>query len=102
MWEYSWRFCVKGENSLLSGYSVIICVCYILWNAYRILVGNPERKRPLGRTRRRGMDNTKMDLRDTEWMMCIGLIWLRIGTRVLNIPIKWYRGYLHRRKTAKA
>jgi hypothetical protein len=33
-------------------------------NAYRILVGNPEGKRPLGRPRRRWMDNIKMDLRE--------------------------------------
>jgi hypothetical protein len=32
-------------------------------NAYRILVGNPEGKRPLGRPRRRWEDNIKMDLR---------------------------------------
>jgi len=30
--------------------------------AYRILVGKPERKRPLGRPRRRWEDNIKMDL----------------------------------------
>jgi hypothetical protein len=40
-------------------------------NAYRILVGKPKGKRPLGRVRRRWVDNTKM-----KW---IGLIWLRIG-----------------------
>jgi hypothetical protein len=33
-------------------------------NAYRILVGNPEGIRPLGRSRRRWVDNIKMDLRD--------------------------------------
>jgi hypothetical protein len=33
-------------------------------NAYRILVGMPEGKRPLGRPRRRWMDNIKMDLRE--------------------------------------
>jgi hypothetical protein len=32
-------------------------------NAYRILVGKPERKRPLGRPRRRWVDNIKIDLR---------------------------------------
>jgi hypothetical protein len=32
-------------------------------NAYRILVGKPEGKRPLGRSRRRWVDNIKMDLR---------------------------------------
>jgi hypothetical protein len=31
-------------------------------NAYRILVGKPEAKRPLGRPRRRWMKNIKMDL----------------------------------------
>jgi hypothetical protein len=35
-------------------------------NAYRILVGKPERKRPLGRQRRRCVDNIKMDLREME------------------------------------
>jgi hypothetical protein len=29
-------------------------------NAYRILVGKPEGKRPVGRPRRRGVDNIKM------------------------------------------
>jgi hypothetical protein len=33
-------------------------------NAYMILVGNPEGKRPLGRPGRRWLDNIKMDLRD--------------------------------------
>jgi transposase len=38
-------------------------------NAYRILVGNPEGKRPLGRPRRRWVDNIKMDLRDgMDWI----------------------------------
>jgi hypothetical protein len=32
-------------------------------NAYRVLVGKPERKRPLGGPRRRWMDNIKMDLK---------------------------------------
>jgi hypothetical protein len=33
-------------------------------NAYRILVGKPEGKIPLGRPRRRWVDNSKMDLRE--------------------------------------
>jgi hypothetical protein len=36
-------------------------------NAYRILVGKPDGKRPLGRPRRRWLDNFKMDLRDIVW-----------------------------------
>jgi hypothetical protein len=31
---------------------------------YRVLVGRPEGKRPLGRPRRRWKDNSKMDLRE--------------------------------------
>jgi hypothetical protein len=33
-------------------------------NAYRIFVGKPEGKRPLGRPRRRWEDNIRMDLRE--------------------------------------
>jgi hypothetical protein len=36
-------------------------------NAYRMLVENPERKRPLGRPKRRWVDNIKIDLRDIGW-----------------------------------
>jgi hypothetical protein len=36
-------------------------------NAYRILMGKPEGKRPLGRPRRRWVDHIKMDLREIGW-----------------------------------
>jgi hypothetical protein len=36
-------------------------------NAYRILVANPEGKRPLGRQRRRWVNNIKMHLREIGW-----------------------------------
>jgi hypothetical protein len=36
-------------------------------NAYRILVGNLEGKRPLGIPRRRLVDNIKMELRKIGW-----------------------------------
>jgi hypothetical protein len=39
-------------------------------NAYRILVGKPEGKRPLARPRRRWVDNIKMDLREIGWECC--------------------------------
>jgi hypothetical protein len=42
-------------------------------NTHGILLGKPEGKRPLGRLRRRWVDNIKIDLRWT------GSIWLRIG-----------------------
>jgi hypothetical protein len=34
-------------------------------NAYKILVGKPERKEPLGRSNRRRQDNIKMYLKET-------------------------------------
>jgi hypothetical protein len=43
------------------------------WNAYRILVGKPEGKRPLGRLRSRWADNIKMDLREIGWY---GIDWI--------------------------
>jgi hypothetical protein len=36
-------------------------------NAYRVLVGKPEGKRPLGRPRRRWFDNINMELREIGW-----------------------------------
>jgi hypothetical protein len=36
-------------------------------NSYRILLGKPEEKRPLGRSRGMWVDNIKMDLRGIEW-----------------------------------
>jgi hypothetical protein len=36
-------------------------------NAYRLLVGKPEGKRPLGRSRCRWVDNIRMDLGEVGW-----------------------------------
>jgi hypothetical protein len=36
-------------------------------NAYKILMGKPQGKRPLGRPRRRWVENIKMDLREIGW-----------------------------------
>jgi len=42
---------------------------------YRFSVGKSERKKPLGRPRRRWEDNIKMDLQEVEWgyMDCFDL-----------------------------
>jgi hypothetical protein len=48
-------------------------------NACRILVGKPEGKRPLGRSRRRWEDNIRMDLREIGWS---GMDW----TDMMNKP----------------
>jgi len=34
------------------------------WGVYRVLVGNPEGKRPLGRRRHRWVGNIRMDLQE--------------------------------------
>jgi hypothetical protein len=54
-------------------------------NVYRLLVGKPEGKRPLGRPRRSSIDNINMDLLEiglsvVEW---IGLAQDRYGWRAL-------------------
>jgi hypothetical protein len=36
-------------------------------NVYRLLVGKPEGRRPLGRPRCRWLDNIRMDLVDVGW-----------------------------------
>jgi hypothetical protein len=62
-------------------------------NAYRLLVGKPEGKRPLGRPRRRWVDNIRMDIgevvRDVDW---VGLAqdrnrWRALVNSVLNLRV---------------
>jgi hypothetical protein len=45
-------------------------------SGYRILVGKPEGKRPLGRPRRRWENNIKMYLRDIAWG---GMDWIDLA-----------------------
>jgi hypothetical protein len=45
-------------------------------NAYSILVGNPEGKRPLGRPRRRWVDNIKLNFRQIRWD---GMDWINLA-----------------------
>jgi hypothetical protein len=44
--------------------------------AYRILVGKPKGKRPLGKPRRRWVDNIKIDLREIGWE---GVDWIDLA-----------------------
>jgi len=46
---------------------------------YRVLVGKPEGRRPLGRPRRRWVDNIRMDLQE-DMGIRTGLGWSRIET----------------------
>jgi hypothetical protein len=63
-------------------------------NAYRLLVGKPEGRRPLGRPRCRWVDNIRMDLGDVGWgdVDCIGLAkdrnrWRALVNSVLNLRV---------------
>jgi hypothetical protein len=49
-------------------------------NTYRMLVGKLERKRPLGRSKRRWVNNIKMELGEIGWGDRTGLISHRIET----------------------
>jgi hypothetical protein len=46
--------------------------------AYKVLLGKPEGRRPLGRQMRRWEDNIKIGLGHMGWGAWNGLIWLRI------------------------
>jgi hypothetical protein len=68
-------------------------------NAYRILVGKPEGKRPLGRPRRRWVDNIKIDLRETGWdgMDWIDMAqdrdqWRDLVNTVMNLRVPYNAG----------
>jgi len=61
---------------------------------YRVLVGKPERKSPLGRRRRRWVDNIRMDLQEVgfRYMDWIGLAqdrdrWRRVVSAVMNFRV---------------
>jgi hypothetical protein len=63
-------------------------------NAYRLLVGKPEGRRPLRRPRRRWLDNIRMDLVEVGWgdLDWIGLAqdrgrWRALVNSVLNLRV---------------
>jgi hypothetical protein len=63
-------------------------------NVYRLLVGKPEGRRPLGRPRRRWIDNIKMDLLEigVSVVDCIGLAqdryrWRALVNSVMNLQV---------------
>ena len=70
------------------------CGAYEERGAYRVLVGKPEGKRPLGRPRSRWVDNTRMDLQEVgcgyvDW---IGLAqdrdrWRTLVSAVMNLRV---------------
>jgi hypothetical protein len=49
-------------------------------HSYKMFIGKPEEKRPLGRPRRRWEDNVKMDVRKRIYRRWTGLLLLRMRT----------------------
>jgi hypothetical protein len=49
-------------------------------NAYRLLLGKSRGRKPLGRPRRRWLDNIRIYLVEMGWVIWTGLVWLRMGT----------------------
>jgi hypothetical protein len=62
--------------------------------ACRLLVGRPEGKRPLGRPRRRWVDNIKKDLREIGWdfVDCIDMAQDRDQWKALVNTVLYLRG----------
>ena len=58
----SWACCAYGEEGV-----------------YRILVGKPEGRRPLGKPRRRWVDNIRMDLQEVG---CGYMDWIGLAHRI--------------------
>ena len=66
---------------------------------YRVLVGKPERRRPLGKPRRRWADNIRTDLQEVGcvYMDWIGLAqdrdrWRTLMSAVMNLRVPWNAG----------
>jgi hypothetical protein len=71
-------------------------------NVYRVLMGKPEGKRPLGRPRRRWKDEIRMDLREIGW----GSVdwtqlaqdrdrWRALVNTVMNLPVLVPQSYIY-------
>jgi hypothetical protein len=70
------------------------CSTNVEKNAYRLLVGKPEGRRPLGRPRRRWVDNIRKDLGEVGWSVVdwIGLAqdrnrWRALVNSVMNLQV---------------
>ena len=80
-------------NNIYMCVCVCVCVCEER-GVYRVLVGKSEGQRPLGRSRRRWVDNIRMDLQEVGcgYMDWIGLAqdrerWRTLVSAVMNLRV---------------
>ena len=59
---------------------------------YRILLGKPEGRRPVGRPRRRWVDNIRMDLQEVGWWYQDRDRWRTLVSAVMNLRVPWNAG----------
>jgi hypothetical protein len=63
-------------------------------NVYKVLMGNPKGKRPLGRPRRRWEDGIRMELREIGWGSAEWIqlaqdrdLWRALANAVMNLLV---------------
>jgi hypothetical protein len=73
---YSWPIIIRMIRSRMRRCAEHVARMKQKRNAYRMLVGKPKGKSPLGRPRRRWVNNVKMDLREVGWG---GMDWIDLA-----------------------
>ena len=102
--------CFQNTQSPLPSCKSITWLITVIWaghvarmgeerGVYRVLVGKPEGRRPLGRPRHRWVDNIRMDLQEvgSVYMDWIGLAqdrdrWRTLVSAVMNLRVPWNAG----------
>jgi hypothetical protein len=86
------KVALKFDNSVKVMRELKVYIIYLC--RYRLLVGKPERKRPLGRPRGRWVDNIRIDLGEVGWgdVDWIGLVqdrnrWRAVVNAALNLRV---------------
>ena len=105
-----WRICVTMATLWQqqdSGYALLFYIfnstvidwTFLWYEEYRVLVGKPEEKRPLGRPRRRWENNIKIDLQEVgggcgDWMELAQdrKRWRALVSTVMNFRVPKMRG----------
>jgi hypothetical protein len=83
-WQWAWWFVLFARIIRMIKLRRMICACYVAWmgakrNTYRLLEGEPERKRPLGIPRHRWLDNIMMAIGKIRLVASAWLDWFGSG-----------------------